>query len=235
MLTKQSSPVDIEYHIEQMKVLLISDEESKTLDEILVLEKLASNQKIKSFIDKELNNESWSYDTQLIINACKKKKEKNLIIINHIKECYNFMIFRSLEDKISNFPKIIISKEGNHKSFKWIFICHSKHEGDDPVRWANAKLNKALEGSTATAMFEILKDNNEQILVTDKWLNSNKSSFYSSDIFEDTNSLIVKKERERLKLQLIAFNPVSIQQINHVDNIEINDNNEHVEDDVAYL
>lgn len=231
MLTKQSSPVDIEYHIEQMKVLLISSAESKIIEDILDLERLVKNQNIKNFINKELKYESWNYDTQIIINACNKKKEKDLIIVNHIKECYNFMIFRYLEEKVVNFPKIVVSKEGNHKSFKWIFTCYNKHEGEDPVRWTNMKLTKALQSSNIIAMFNILQDSNEEITIDEKWLRSNKASFYSLDIFEDTNSLIEKQEIKKLKAQLIISSPNPITEPLHIEVASFFQINDDLEDD----
>lgn len=199
MLTKQSSPVDIEYHIEQMKILRVSDKEVEVIQKILQLESIISDKSVKKFIDKEVAGESWNYESQLLINSCKKKLEKDVVIKNHIKECYNFLIFRSLEDKLVNFPTVVVSKEGNIKNYKWIFTCHSRHEGDDSVRWANMKLNKAMENSTTAAFFEMMKDEHEEVVINEKWLIDNKQSFYSVDIFEDTNTLLQKKAREKSK------------------------------------
>lgn len=247
MLMKKSNPSDIEYHIEQMKVLLMSQAEEEILEQVLRLESFVENKNITSFIGKELGDESWNYDTQALLNSCKKKREKDLIIKNHIKECYHFMIFRYLEEKISNFPEIVVSKEGNHKSYKWIFTCHSRHEGDEPVRWANMKLNKAMELSNIKALFEMMQDDREQVIINEKWLISNSQSFYSSDIFEDTNTIIRRKENEKMNAQLVTVMPTVTEvanltpidtQLNGYDPEDDNyipEDDSHSENDVMYL
>lgn len=224
MLTKQSSPVDIEYHVEQMKILRISEKEVDVIQKVLQLESIVADKSVSKFIDKELGDESWNYETQTLINACKKKLEKDVVINNHIKECYNFMIFRYMEEKMGNFPTIVVSKEGNHKGYKWIFTCHSRHEGDDPVRWANMKLTKAMENSTSPALFEMMQDDNEEVVINEKWLIDNKQSFYSSDIFEDTNTLLLKKERERVSSTLVV-SPSNVEKVQEQEN----PNNQNVE------
>lgn len=74
MLTKQSTIEEIETHIEQMSILLIEQKELQTIDKLLFLEELLKDDGIQRMIKTDLTDDTWDYQTQVLINSCKRKK-----------------------------------------------------------------------------------------------------------------------------------------------------------------
>lgn len=185
MLNYKSKPNDIIDYIEQLKLLLLSEQEKERINQILSLDKLIKDDSIRDLIEEDLKDEKWIEDTKVLINTCCKKIEKSLIVQNHIDECLNFIVYRFLEEK-ANHVNIEV-----HKTIgAWNFNMVDKK--DDKVKWVHQKFITAFNNSTIDILFEkIMNEQEERVLfITLPWLHANRNLFYSEKIFNDLNSQI---------------------------------------------
>ena len=100
MLHQKSKPKEIEYYIQQVEMLAMSEDESAKIAKIMALKELISDESIKDLIAEDLKDESWIQETHVLINTCNKRQVKSKILQSHIEQCRGFIVFRSIEDKL---------------------------------------------------------------------------------------------------------------------------------------
>lgn len=185
MLNPKSKIKEIEYFIKQLELLSINKEDNLKLDKIIEFKELIYDLSIKEILGENINNKNWLNITNIIIDDCNKKQLKSNLIKKQIKECENFMVFRYLEDKLSNAKELKISKN------PWLFIEVDLNGKE--CDWINYKFIKILENSNFHKILnESLEDNN-LIIINNELLQINKKEIFSNDIFEDLEVLINKK------------------------------------------
>lgn len=196
MLTKQSTIEEIETHIQQMSILLMAQKELETIEKLMFLEDLLKDEGIQRMIRTELEDDTWDYDTQVLINSCKRKKLKADLTKEHISKCYDFLILRHLEERTIKYAKVIAERHETARETKWIFTCIPRQDDLDPVRWANAKFLQAVENSSIKTIFEKCMDERDNVTMNENWVMENRDKLYNEEIFSDMNQLLEKKMRE---------------------------------------
>lgn len=174
MISNHSKIEDIENYIEKLELLSLTDEENNQLSTILQLENILNNQTLKDLISEDLKDENWIHETQILIHTCIKRKEKAQIIQEYLQDCYGFLIFKILEDKIRK-NKIIYFQQPNH------FF----EDKNTSIPWKNKKISSCLSKKNIT-FFENSLDM--------QWLQSHRHYFFQDIIFEDINQLLMKKK-----------------------------------------
>lgn len=224
MLTKQSTIEEIETHIEQMSILLIEQKELETIDKLLFLEELLKDDGIQRMIKTDLNDDTWDYQTQVLINSCKRKKMKAELIKEHINKCYDFLILRHLEERSIKYLKIQAERHETAREPKWVFICYPKQDDLDPVRWANAKFMNAVEKSSIKTLLEKFLDERDNAHINEKWVMENRHHLYNEDIFTDINTLLEKRMHKLLTESInLKNNNVQVIQENREQDIPLDE------------
>lgn len=186
MLQLKSKPKEIEYHIQQVEMLAMSEEESKKIAKIMALKELISDPSIKELIEEDLKDENWIEKTNILINTCHKRQAKSLVLQEHIRQCKNFMAFRYIEDKFLYCKTILVTNN------PWQFKEIDSSGQESP--WVNSKFLKLFEESDIVDMISsVIKP--EGFTIDTEWLYKNKTTIYSDDIFEDIDFLLKKKKR----------------------------------------
>jgi hypothetical protein len=197
MLTKFANISEIEDHIETMKILSLSKDEHKVLNKILQLENFLQDSEINKVINEELEDENWLYDTKILLSAARRKKAKDVLLIEHVKKCYNFLTLRNIEERLLKYKEVVATKEyDNSDNFKWIFNCISKQEEDAPLRWANTKFINACKHSKIYEILEEYKDDRDCVYINEKWLMLRREELFDESIFVDINSQLEEKLRK---------------------------------------
>lgn len=185
MLQQKSKIKEIEYHIQQVEMLSMNQQEEEKLSKIIALQTLIENDDIKELIAEDLKDESWLEATQILIKTCNKRMLKSEVLIEHVKQCKNFMVFRYIEDKLLYSKEIIVTKKP--WSFQEVSASNEKSE------WINSKFSKAfMDSEIPLVLDELMK---EELTINTEWLYKNKCYFFSEDIFEDIDFLIKKKKK----------------------------------------
>lgn len=178
MISHHSKIADIENYIEKLELLSLTQEENNQLTTILQLENIINNQTLKDLISEDLKDENWIQETQILIHTCLKRKEKAQIIQEYLQDCYGFLIFKILEDKLKKIDMLYFQQP-----------CHFFEDKAHSIPWKNKKLLHSLQKKNI--QFLIYLDN--------KWLQSHRDLFFKDIIFEDINQLLArKKSRESL-------------------------------------
>lgn len=196
MLRKNSSPSDIEFHIEQMEILLMDKNEKNTIEKIMQLESIVEDSTIQHIIQSELNDENWNYETKVLINYCKRKLLKSELIQEHIKLCNNFLVYKYLEEKLFQVSYITAQREQLARSDRWIFSFQPRNEELDPCRWANTKFVKAVNNSNIDTLLLASMDSNDKVIINSKWLSDHYNSLFNETIFEDINNHVKEKMQD---------------------------------------
>lgn len=177
MLHHKSKPEDVIHYISQLEMLLLSVEEKKQISQIMALEYLIKDVGIKGLIAEDLKDETWIKDTQILINTCCKKIEKDLMVQNQILECQNFIVFRFLEEKM-----MTTDLEIHKQMMGWSFNEVDKH--GEKSKWVSQKFMRVFEKSSIDKV--LIKFMNEGVLpINLSWLYSNRGEFFSDSIFSD--------------------------------------------------
>ncbi len=188
MLQIKSKPKDIEYYIQQVEMLSMSEEEMSKVSKVMALKELISDESIQELIAEDLKDDTWVDATNILISICNKRQIKSEVLQEHIKQCKNFMVFRYIEDKLLGVKEIVVSKI--NWEFKEVDMSGKQSQ------WVNFKFNKVFEESDLKTIFGNLSEV-ENITIDSEWLYKNKNKIYSSDIFEDIDFLIKKKRKEK--------------------------------------
>lgn len=176
MLHYKSKPDDIIHYINQMKMLLLSKQEKEHITKILSLENIIKDTETRDLIIKDLENEHWVDETQVLINICQKKLKKTMLVEKHIGECYNFIVYRFLEEKA-----FLVDIEIYKQISGWNFNEIDKY--GEKNKWVSQKFMRAFDASELHNIFDnFLREKN--ILKIDlKWLHMNRTIFFSENIF----------------------------------------------------
>ena len=185
MLHTKSKPKEIEYYIQQVEMLAMSEEESARIAKIMALQELISDESIKDLIAEDLKDERWIEETHILINTCNKRQIKSTVLQSHIEQCKGFIVFRSIEDKLLSVKELRI-----FPNLEIIEIDSLNKESP----WVNFKAHKIIENSKLKDAIKMLIIN-EYMTINTEWLYKNKSLFFTQDIFEDLDVLINKKKR----------------------------------------
>lgn len=179
MLNHKSTPDEIIHHIEQLQMLLLNKDEINKINQIMALEHLIKNDDIKSLIAEDLKDNKWIEDTRVLITTCYNKIEKNMIVQNHITDCFNFVVYRFLEDKLSNCNLEITKQIGS-----WVFNEIDKK--GEKNRWVSQKFLRNFERSHVDKVFETQMEGN-LLSISLTWCYNNKEKFFSEEIFKSLN------------------------------------------------
>lgn len=186
MLQQKSKIKDIEYYIKQVEMLSMNDEEEAKLSKIIALKDFIDNESIKELISEDLKDETWLESTKVLINTCNKRLLKSAVLLEHVKQCRNFMVYRYIEDKLLYVKEIIFDElEG---AFKEIDLNGKQTD------WINSKFIKSFSDSEMPSIFVTLTKNS-QLTINSDWLYKNKELFFTEEIFEDIDFLIKKKRK----------------------------------------
>lgn len=180
MLHYKSKPEEILYHIEQMEMLLMSEKDRLNIAKILALENILKDQSLKVLIAEDLQDEDWIEDTQILVDTCYKKMERDLISQEHIDECRNFMVYRYLEEKCGT-----CSIEITKSITGWIFNEYDKHGGKS--RWVSQKFVRAFDMSKMPRKLEPLLQEEPFLNIDLAWIQKRRDELYSQDIFLEIN------------------------------------------------
>jgi hypothetical protein len=186
MLQLKSKPKEIEYHMQQVEMLAMSEDECQKINKIMALKELISDPSIKELIEEDLKDESWIEATNILINTCNKRQAKSLVLQEHIKQCKNFMVFRYIEDKLLYCKAIIVNR--NPWSFEELDPSGQKSP------WVLTKFVKIFDESELPVILSSVMTE-ESFEIDRDWLYKNKTAIYSDDIFEDIDFLIKRKKR----------------------------------------
>lgn len=196
MLHQKSTPDEAIHHIEQMELLLLTNEEKQRLNQIMSLDYLLKDAAIHDLIAQDLKDKKWIKDTQVLIKTCYAKIEKNLIAQHHITECHNFIVFRFLEDKLMTCDIEVSKQIGS-----WIF--NEINRRGDKTRWISQKFMRNFDKSNISQLFEC-QLSSPSLLLDLSWLNKHREMFFSDDIFLDLKkrvwSVIEHSEHTRQNL-----------------------------------
>lgn len=186
MINYNSTYEEICHHVEQMKMLSLSQVEEKHVKKLLELNSFIETPEMKEMIAEELKNENWISDTKILIDTAKKRDIKNKAIQEHLEQCQNLMVYKILEKKCR-----LTTLEINYHNKEWIF--NEINAKGEKSRWISQKLNKALGTSSIEKMFvkKCEKENNFQIDLN--WLHLNRTLFFEDTLFESLNLNILKK------------------------------------------
>lgn len=186
MLNQKSKIKEIEYYIQQVEMLSMNSTDEAKIAKIIALQDLINNDSIKELIAEDLKDEGWLESTKILINTCNKRVLKSDVLLEHVRQCKNFMVFRYMEDKLIHFKGVLVTS--NPWNFKEI------NEKDQQTDWINSKFTKSFINSDMPELIsDMLKDG--QVVIDSEWLYVNKAKFFSEDIFEDIDFLIKKKRK----------------------------------------
>jgi hypothetical protein len=177
--------LEIENYIEQITLLTNNTEETKKIGKILELKTLVQDPDITSMITDELRDNIWINETNTLIETCLKKTKKSSILQTHVQECKNFSVFKQIEEKLNKSKAVKIIKNN-----PWQFILIKENNIEIP--WNTAKFNNSFLKSTVKEIILSTIDAEEPI-ITKEWLYKNQNYFFSSNIFRDTNFLMIKQ------------------------------------------
>ncbi len=186
MLQQKSKIKEIEYYIQQVEMLSMNSNEESRLEKIIALQELIDNDSMKELIAEDLKDEGWLESTKILINTCNKRMVKSTVLLEHVKQCRNFMVFRYIEDKLLYFKEIVIAKDP--WDFKEVDVKNLSAD------WINSKFVKVFHESEMPGILEQFMTENK-IAINTEWLYTNKDKFFSEDIFEDIDFLIKKKRK----------------------------------------
>jgi len=189
MINSKSKNEEIFYYIEQLKLLMMSEEEFLVINKILSLEKILKDDKVKDLIAEDLKDESWIEATKVLLQTCYKRSEKSVVIGKRIQMCEGLLIFKYLEDKLKT-SKLLTLKfiDG-----KWSFY-------DAGRLWVNSKFSAIFNQSSVAKDLFLLKGLSplqDELQLTSELLYINRDVFFTSELFEDVNIVLMRNKAQQ--------------------------------------
>lgn len=191
MINYGSSNEEILYHIQQMEMIILSDEEIFKIKKFLELKSFIDTEEMKAMIKEDLKDEKWIEDTKILIETARNKKEKNDVIQEHLENCRGFLIYKYLDKKCHNGYLEVV-----YQNKEWVFSEVDKKE--ERSRWMNQKFVKAFYNSTTEKKLYKLVGEGVVFKLDIDWLYKNRTLFYKDSVFEDLNFTLLKKNRIKL-------------------------------------
>ena len=191
MINYGSSHDEIVYHIQQMEMVLLSDEEMIHIKKFLELKSFIETDSMKAMISEDLKDEKWIEDTKVLIDTALKKRDKHEIIKNHLDDCKGFLIYKHLDKKCKNCHLEVV-----YQNRDWIFNEVDKRE--EKSRWINQKFAKVFYNSSVEKKLSKLVGEGTLFKIDIDWIYKNRTLFYRDSIFEDLNFVLLKKNRLKI-------------------------------------
>lgn len=192
MITYSSSHDDIVYHIQQMEMVLLSEEEFGYIKKFLELKSFIETDSMKAMISEDLKDEKWIEDTKILIDTALKKKDKYEIIKNHLDDCKGFLIYKHLDKKCKTCNLEVV-----YQNREWIF--NEVDKKDEKSRWINQKFTKVFYNSSLEKKLVKLVGEGTIFNINTDWIYKNRTLFYKDSIFEELNLTLLKKNRINIK------------------------------------
>ena len=146
MINYNSNYDEVLHHLEQMKMILLSETESQQVKKITELQKFLDTPEMKAMIAEDLKDERWIEDTKVLVHTAKKRENKNHVIQEHLEQCKNFLIYKVLEKKCNNY-----NIEMAYQNKTWIF--NEIEKNGEKSRWLNKKFMNLFIDSSIEKIF----------------------------------------------------------------------------------
>lgn len=188
MINYSSSNEEIMHHMQQMEMVLLSQEEMTNIKKFLELKSFIETDSMKAMCIEDLKDEKWIEDTKILIATALQKKDKNEVISNHLDDCLGFLIYKHLDKKCKSCYLEVVFQNN-----EWIFNEVDKKE--EKSRWINQKFFKLLYNSAIEKKLVKLVGTGTIFRIDIDWIYKNRQLFYKDSLFEDLNFTLLKKNK----------------------------------------
>ena len=191
MINYNSTQDEIHHHMQQMQTIILSEKENQQIKKIMELQSFLNTPEMRAMIGEDLKDERWVDDTKVLIATAQRKHGKNKIIVEHLSQCHNLLIYKILEKKCHQFNLEVVYQNRE-------LVFNDVDSKGERARWINNKLMRLLTNSSIEKI--LIKESaiTMPLPINLKWLYSNRDSFFTEDLFENLNFTLLKKNRMKI-------------------------------------
>lgn len=214
MITKKSSNDEVLHHLKQMELMLLSEDEEAGLKKILSISDVLKAPSVEHWLEDGVFESQWLQDTDELMQNVQKKLRKNHVIKEHLAQCRGFVAYNILLSKLEDGNLDVMYQNG-----EWLFALFDDRK--ERVCWVNQRFNICFFNTPYERKFLDLIKDQSNFEVSKSWLFKRESWFYSSDLFEELNTLLSKTTFQEISKAKVKIEDDALDMVDDVQSLEV--------------